>query len=128
MWTWEQERRRAAREPEAQLGQVTLSEETAVNLGGERRGLNVCAPGGYSWRPKEGLNVLVLKSESGDKPCVVGRVVEHTDLQPGQVRLTGGNCEILLGERLELMGEVYIGGQSLENYIRAIVAEELSGG
>ena len=34
-------------EPAAELGQVTLDRETGVALAGERRGLPVCAPGGY---------------------------------------------------------------------------------
>ena len=33
MWHWEQERRVRTAEPEAQLGRVTLSGDTAVNLG-----------------------------------------------------------------------------------------------
>ena len=67
MWSWERERRRQAAEEEAQLGVVTLSGTvTAANLGGERRGLILCAPGGLCWRPREGARVLVLKTAAGE--------------------------------------------------------------
>jgi hypothetical protein len=48
MWTWEQERRRRAKEPAAQPGLVTLGgEETAANLGGAD--YIYWASGGLSW-------------------------------------------------------------------------------
>lgn len=107
MWTWERERRRAALEEVAQLGRVTLSGAvTAVNLGGERRRLTLCAPGGLRWRPRTGQEVLVLKT--GAAPCVLGTVEEGKDLLPGEVRLPEG---------------VTVDGQPLADYIRRIVAE-----
>ena len=129
MWTWEQERRRQVKEPAAQLGLVTLGgEETAANLGGERRWLNVCTPGGVGWKPRQGDQVLVLKSDAGEKSCVMGTVDSGQDLQPGQVRLHGGTCSILLGNKLELWGEVMVDGEKLEDYVRRIIATALGGG
>ena len=113
MWFWEQERRTRATEPEAQLGQVTLGGDTAVNLGGERRGLLVSAPGGMLWRPGEGEQVLVLKTAQGERDCVVGCPRNVDMLAPGELRLTG---------------TVTVEGEPLADYIRRIAAEILAGG
>ena len=62
MWTSERRLERRTEESAA-LGQVTLGGDPAgVFLGGERRWLPVCAPGGYSWQPGAGDKVLVLKA------------------------------------------------------------------
>lgn len=113
MWLWEQERRVRTAEPEAQFGQVTLSGDTAVNLGGERRRLTVCTPGGILWRPREGEQVLVLKTPAGEQDCVVGCAQSAQDLVPGELRLTG---------------RVTVDGEPLEDYIRRIAAGILTGG
>lgn len=127
MWTWEQERRRQVKEPAAQLGLVTLGgEETAANLGGERRWLNVCTPGGVGWKPRQGDQVLVLKD--GANAWILGVMEEAQAPEPGQLLLSGTDCSVLLGERMEIRGEVDLNGQSLEDYIRGIVADMLSGG
>ena len=109
MWMWERERRREAAEEGAQLGLVTLSGAvTAANLGGERRGLSLCAPGGICWRPREGAQVLVLKTGTEENPCVLGTVEEGDDLNPGELRLPV---------------DVTVAGEPLGDYIRRIVAE-----
>ena len=113
MWFWEQERRARAAEPEAQLGLVTLGGDTAVNLGGERRRLLVCAPGGILWRPCEGEQVLVLKTAQGEQDCVVGCPRSVDGLAPGELRLTG---------------RVTVDGEPLADYIRRIAAEASAGG
>lgn len=127
MWTWEQERRRRAKEPAAQPGLVTLGgEETAANLGGERRWLNVCTPGGIRWSPRQGEQVLVLKD--GENAWVLGVMEEQQSVMPGQLRLNGADCSLLLGENVEISGEVVVNGRKLEDCIRDIVAEILAGG
>ena len=109
MWSWERERRRQAAEEEAQLGVVTLSGTvTAANLGGERRGLTLCAPGGLCWRPREGARVLVLKTSAGEEPCVLGTVEESDSLRPGELRLPE---------------DVTVAGEPLRDYIRRIMAD-----
>ena len=126
MWTWEQERRRPAQEPAAQLGLVTLGgEETAANLGGERRWLNICAPGGMQWSPRQGEQVLVLKE--GENAWVLG-VMGEQSVRPGQLLLSGTDCSVRLGARMEISGEVELNGQPLEDYIRAVVAKMMPGG
>ncbi len=143
MWIWERERRRVSEEPAAQLGVVTLGEgETAVNLGGERRWLGVCAPSGYSWRPRQGEQVLVLKS--GQEAWVLG--VVQSGGSSGPAGLYGEECSIELDQGVQITGDtdvdgtlrvsgplrvsgaVEVEGQGLEDFVRSIVNEVLSGG
>lgn len=127
MWTSERSRNLPVGEPAAEVGTVTLGGDPAgVSLGGERRWLTVYSPGGYSWRPTAGDKVLVLKAGAeGESPCVLGTVQSGDDrapLKPGEVRLTGGESAIHLGQtRLDLSGQVYVNGQSLRDLITEIV-------
>lgn len=132
MWTAERNRNLRAGEPAAELGTVTLGGDPAgVSLGGERRWIGVYGPGGYSWRPTAGDKVLVLKAGAeGESPCVLGTVQEGDEenpLEPGEVRITGGESKLFLGQkRLELTGELYLNGQTLYNVIREIVKSLLA--
>lgn len=131
MWTSERSRRPAQEEPAAELGTVTLGGDPAgVLLGGERRWLSVCAPGGYSWRPSVGDKVLVIQS-GGERetPCVAGAVQSGGEsLGPGEVSIRGGSSQLRLGQtELALNGHVKVNGMDLELYIREIVNEMLSG-
>ena len=127
MWNWERERRRQAQEDEAQLGLMTLGGgEPAANLGGERRWLSVCAPGGMQWMPQQGEQVLVLKS--GEEAWILGVPEEDRALLPGQTRLNGTKSSVFLGDRVEISGEVMLNGESLKNYIRAVVSEMMEEG
>ena len=127
MWTSERDRRPRAEEPAAELGTVTLGGDPAgVSLGGERRWLNVYSPGGYGWRPTAGDKVLVLKAGAeGEVPWILGTAQAGDGLKPGEVRLSGGESSIRLGQRLELGGELYLNGSSLYDVIRDIVSELL---
>ena len=128
MWTSQRRREPPVREAPAELGAVTLGGDPAgVSLGGERRQVAVYAPGGYCWRPGPGERVLVLKAGvEGEVPCILGRAQDSTDLKQGEVRLSGGVGKILLSERgVELEGQVYVNGETLEQLIAAIVSELL---
>ncbi len=144
MWTSERRREAPVREAPAELGTVTLGGDPAgVSLGGERRWLTVYSPGGYCWRPGSGEKVLVLKAGAeGESPCVLGTVQKEVELNPGEVKLTGGESSVLLGRdelalayqgsavrlsqsRTELAGPVYVNGQELKEYIIQIVMELL---
>ena len=128
MWTSERGKSVPAREAPAELGMVTLGGDPAgVILGGERRWLPVYSPGGYSWRPSAGEKVLVLKAGmEGETTCVAGVSQKDSELRAGEVRISGGACDILLGQdALELTGALKINGQSLEDIIRAVVLEML---
>ena len=129
MWTSERNRHLPVRESGAELGVVTLGGDPAgVNLGGERRWLPVCCPGGYFWRPNVGDEVLVLKAGAEqESPCILGMTPGETDLKPGEVRVSsGGSAVSLLNGRLELNGRLFVNGVDLEAYVRAIVADMLS--
>ena len=125
MWTSERSRNLPAKEAAAELGAVTLGGDPAgVSLGGERRWLIVYSPGGYSWRPTAGDRVLVLRAGAeGEVPCVLGRVQEDGGLEPGEARLSGGNCSLHLSrDGLRLTGSVLVNGKRLEDMIREIAA------
>ena len=136
MWTSERNRNLPVREPAAELGTVTLGGDPAgVSLGGERRWLTVYGPGGYSWRPTSGDKVLVLKAGAeGESPCIPGTTQDAEDLKPGEVRLTGMECSLHLGQgQVEVtggknsmslgQGGLAINGQSLESMVREIARE-----
>lgn len=128
MWTSERERRLPVQEAGAELGVVTLGgDPVGVNLGGERRWLPLCSPGGFEWRPRVGDRVLVVKTGAEREiPCVVGRVQAGTELGPGETRVSGGDSAVYLGRgRLDLRGNIRINGTALEEYIRQIVVEIL---
>lgn len=126
MWTSERNRNPRVGDPAAELGTVTLGGDPAgVSLGGERRWLTVYGPGGYSWRPTVGDRVLVLKAGAeGEAPCILGTTQKGDGLKPGEVRLSGGDSAVHLGQsRLSLSGQVYVNGERLEDMIREIARE-----
>lgn len=101
----------------ALTGPVTLpGESLGVWLEGERRGVQVYAPGGYHWAPALGDEVLVLKTgESGEKPCAVGVPADTRALQPGEVLITAGGASVKLSldGRVDITGELYLNGVPL---------------
>ena len=142
MWTSERNRNLPVREAPAEVGTVTLGGDPAgVSLGGERRWLNVYGPGGYSWRPTSGDKVMVLKAGAeGESPCILGTTQDAEDLKPGEVRLAGVDCKLLLGQGqvemtggegslrlgqsgLEVNGGLSIDGRRLEEIVREIARE-----
>ena len=142
MWTSERNRNLPLREAAAEVGTVSLGGDPAgVSLGGERRWINVYGPGGYSWRPTSGDKVMVLKAGAeGESPCILGTTQDAEDLKPGEVRLTGVDCNLHLGqgqvamtsgessmslgrEGVEMTGVVSVNGQSLEEMVREIARE-----
>ena len=116
------------------MGVVTLGGDPAgVYLSGERRWVAVYAPGGYQWRPAVGEKVLVLKAgDHQESPCLVGVRQSEQQLEPGGVRLSGGEGQIdLCKDGIRLTGQVWIGEQTLEDYVSAIAREvtlEILGG
>ena len=119
MWTSERRLERRAEESAA-LGQVTLGGDPAgVFLGGERRWLPVYSPGGYCWRPGAG--------DGRESRCITGRRQAEKELEPGEVRISGGTGGVrLYSGGTDLTGEVSINGQGLEEMIEAIVARALA--
>ena len=129
MWNGQPGRLLPVEEPAAELGEVTLGGNPAgVVLGGERRQLPVYGPGGYLWRPTVGEQVLVLKAGAErESPSIVGRLQESGELEPGEVRLKGGNSEVWLqGDELALRGNVTVNGTGLVDLIVQVVIDLLS--
>ena len=118
MWTSERRLERRAEESAA-LGQVTLGGDPAgVFLGGERRWLPVYSPGGYCWRQA---------GDGRESRCITGRRQAEKELEPGEVRISGGSGGVrLYSGGTDLTGEVSINGQGLEEMIEAIVARALA--
>lgn len=128
MWTSERKTDRRTQEG-ADLGQVTLGGDPAgVFLGGERRWLPVYSPGGYRWRPGLGDRVLVVRAGCGQEaPCIAGRRQDEGELEPGEVRITGGTGELrLYSGGAALTGTLTVNGQTLEELIQAAVAQALA--
>lgn len=120
MWISKERTKKAACEPAAEWGSVTVAGPTAVYLGGERRGVALCCPGGFAWRPKVGEEVLVLKAgPDSEQPYILG-VTQTEELEPGQVRVGSKKCGVLCGEGLELTGEVTVNGEKLDVLIERI--------
>ncbi len=138
MWLSGQQKR-PADSGEGQTGIVTMSGgEMAVMMDCERRGIQVYAPAGYRWTPKVGQRVLVIQGQ-GEIPCVVGArqdgdvpdqvavTARQTTVQGDIVRVAAGEDVVAEGENVRLMGQVYVGDETLEEMIRRIVLEILGG-
>ena len=111
-----------------------------VYLGGERRWVAVCAPGGYQWRPRTGDKVLVVKAgDQREIPCLAGvrqpEIQEKEEpLEAGAVRITGGSGRmdlnakgvVLDGKETALKGRVTVNGERLEDLVRRIAADVVS--
>ena len=128
-------------EAAADLGLVPLGGDPAgVYLGGERRWVAVCAPGGYQWRPRTGDQVLVVKAgDQREIPCLAGvcqpEIQEKEEpLEAGAVRITGGSGRmdlnakgvVLDGKETSLKGRVTVNGERLEDLVRRITADVVS--
>ena len=124
-------------EAAADLGLVTLGGDPAgVYLGGERRWVAVCAPGGYQWRPRTGDKVLVVKAgDQREIPCLAGvRQPEIQGKEEPLVRITGGSGRmdlnakgvVLDGKETALKGRVTVNGERLEDLVRRIAADVVS--
>jgi hypothetical protein len=141
MWTSNRKTEGRSVEAAADLGLVTLGGDPAgVYLGGERRWVAVCAPGGYQWRPRTGDQVLVVKAgDQREIPCLAGvcqpEIQEKEEpLEAGAVRITGGSGRmdlnakgvVLDGKETSLKGRVTVNGERLEDLVRRIAADVVS--
>lgn len=95
MWLSKREEQEKKGPDHALTGPVTLAgNEVGAWLEGERRGVQVYAPGGYHWSPRIGDQVLVLKAgERGEQPCAVG-VAQSEGLSPGEILIETGKAAI----------------------------------
>ncbi len=97
----------------ALFGEVTLSapQAAARSAGREQRLLPLVSPGGLSWLPNPGEQVLVLREGS----CILGTIQQEADLCPGEVCLHAGSASILLQPdgTIQITGNVYVNGAAL---------------
>lgn len=101
-------------EPAAELGQVTLDGGAGVALAGERRGVPVCAPGGYRWTPARGDTVLVVKTGPEAAPCVAGQL--QPEGEPGEVYISvadGAGIRLRPDGTVAITGRVTINGEEV---------------
>ena len=131
MWISQQGRYAGRQEHDARLGVVTAQgEQTGVYADGHQRLLPVAAPGGYRWKPKNGQQVLVLKTGAdGEAACIIAQQENREDdLKPGEAELYGRGCSIRLGEdgTLRLDGTVLVNGTPLESLIASMVQRTLA--
>ncbi len=118
MWLSKQSAARPGGDGAAPLrGTVTISgAEVAAFTDAERRGMLVCAPGGYFWRPGVGEDVLVIKEPGGRTPYVIGALSLHgVSLGPGEVLIETGEASLRLSPdgSIQLQGKVTIGGKAV---------------
>lgn len=97
-----------APESAAEVGVVTIGGAApSVQTDGERRNLQICAPGGYRWTPRKGAAVLVIKTGEGEH-LVVG---ETDDSQPEEICLRVDGAEISLKSgNISVKGDLKING------------------
>ena len=100
----------------ADVGVVTAGGACpSVLLGGEKRKLDVAAPGGVFWAPVHGEQVVV--SRCGDELFVTGALADPPDLKPGELCLKCGQASVRLSPNgsVELSGTVNVTGTLLLN-------------
>ena len=119
---WLSERAAAAkreRQEMASAGEVTIGGDSAgVYTTYEARDAVVSSPGGYTWRPRVGDGVLVMKGSAGES-FIAGCVGEtNSGLAEGEVRISsGGGAEILLKNNGDviLRGNIFLEGTVIIN-------------
>lgn len=127
MWLSEQVRRKADTAASAGVGGVTIGgESAAVMLSGEYRGLKVLTPGGISWQPSTGAQVMVLTTDDGER-FILGTAdgAGGPSLSEGELCLKSGDCWLKLGAdgviraegEIRMKGNVYITGRLFLNGI-----------
>ncbi len=125
---WVSQRGRSSQrdsEVSARVGGVTLSQiPLGVYVDGERRNLEIFTPGGYSWRPNVGDEVLVIKTEGGS--CVAGAQQTESQLEIGEVKIAGGGggtVYLTADGTVSLSGDVVVNGEGLEDMMRRIALD-----
>jgi len=116
---WLSERAAMPRETEnAALDEVTLAgESVGVYDYGERRGVKLCAPGGYVWRPRAGGRLLVVKCGDGSEAAAGETVADTGAVAAGEVLIRSDAASIWLKNdgSIVLRGNVSIEGSLTVN-------------
>ena len=117
MWLTEQFQRKREKNG-MQTGVVTIGGvRAAICTDAERRGIAVCAPGGYVWRPRVGENVLVLKTEDGAMYTAAALPEEAENIEAGDVllRTEGAQLRLCCDGTIRISGNVCVEGALLVN-------------
>ena len=131
MWLSERAAGRAGGGVRAEVGTVTVGgRDPAVLLDGESRNLGRISPGGLSWMPAVGDEVLVLETGDGERWILGAADGGIPSLRDGEVCLRCGGAWLKLGQDgsisaegdLHLNGDVYITGRLYLNGVE-ITAE-----
>ncbi len=132
MWLSKGRNEPVAREAVAESGPVTVQgPQAAVYLAGERRQVALCSPGGLTWRPRVGQEVLVLKAgQDLESPYILGvdGMEQGDNLAPGEVMLSGEGASVRCGSSVELTGQVKVNGEDLEALISRLAKPPVVGG
>lgn len=102
----------------ASLGTVTISGESpGVHLAGERRGVEVFAPAGYHWVPRQKDAVLVMKGGEEQAPFLLGKKnVLKKEIELGEVFISvspESGIHLKRDGTINLMGEILLNGTRL---------------
>jgi len=102
-------------EPPVQTGRVSIGGESpAVLTGGETRKIRVLAPGGLSWLPAAGQNVLVLRADDGALYLAGAELPENPGIGNGELALSSadGLAKITLrsGGSIDISGNLNVRG------------------
>jgi len=103
------------REDYAAVGKVTIGGGCAAETDREQRGLALCSPGGYYWRPEPGRKVVVLKC-GGDGDAVMGALDENVSgLSAGEVCIRSNSASITLKNdgTISISGRLIVNGNEV---------------
>ncbi len=110
-----------AEEPAASGTATIGGENAAVYTDRELRGLPVYGPGGFTWRPRAGQELLVIK-RGGEGFCIAGaKQGSVPGLENGEICISSGGAQILLKNsgsvriagRVEIEGGLFVNGSPI---------------
>lgn len=103
------------RENYAAVGEVTIGGGCAAETDREQRGLALCSPGGYFWKPAPGRQVVVLKC--GDDGNAVMGVLDSdaSELSAGEVCIQSNSASITLRNdgTINVSGRLIVNGNEI---------------
>ena len=113
MWLSQKLTQKAEERETAQFAVATIGgAEIGVSAGGERRNVPLFSPGGYTWRPRAGETVLVIKA--GEKVCVAGTESKaDKDRAAGEVEIAsvgGASIRLKNDGTVEISGTLTVNG------------------
>lgn len=95
-------------ESAAEIGSVTIGGSSpGVKTDSEKREVLVCMPGGYRWTPKVGGQVLLIKTDEGER-AILGTL---DGSEPEELHIAAGGAEIeLKAGKVTVTGDLVLDG------------------